>query len=190
MSIRYEIRLSGDIGDGLILIGKVLAEAAAIYDGLNAVQSQSYGEEARGEANRSEVIISDQEIFFPKVERPDLLLCFNQVAYYRYCNDVKPDGIIVTDASRVPDVSMDHEHLYDFPIVTTAVKHFGNEPMAAIVALGIVADLIEIVSPRAINLALTTRIPKGTEKIYEDALKLGYKLSTSKLSRSEFQSEV
>jgi 2-oxoglutarate ferredoxin oxidoreductase subunit gamma len=188
MSSRYEIRLSGDIGDGLILIGKVLAEAAAIYDGLNAVQSQSYGEEARGEANRSEVIISDEEIFFPKVERPDLLLCFNQVAYYRYCNDVKPDGIIVTDSSRVLDISMDHEYLYDFPIVSTAVKQFGNEPMAAIVALGIVADFVEMVSPRAIHMALTTRIPKGTEKTYEEALKLGYKLAAGKLSRSEFQS--
>ena len=88
MGYRYEIRLSGDVGHGLILIGKILAEAAAIYDGLNAIQTQSYGEEARGEANRSEVIISDQDIIFPKVERPDLLLCLSQVAHDRYIDEL------------------------------------------------------------------------------------------------------
>ncbi len=184
MSYRYEIRLSGEVGDGLILIGKVLAEAAAIYDGLNAVQSQSYGEEARGEANRSEVIISDEEIFFPKVERPNLLLCLNQVAYYRYANEVKPDGKVVIDSSRVLDVSIDHEYLYDFPIGATARKQLGNESLGSIIALGIVANIVELVSPRAVHLALMARIPKGTEKIYEEALKLGYQLATRKSDRS------
>ena len=62
MSFRYEIRLSGSGGQGLILAGKILAEAAAIYDNKNATQSQSYGPEARGGSSRSEVIISDEEI--------------------------------------------------------------------------------------------------------------------------------
>ena len=67
MSYRYEIRLSGEGGQGLVLAGKILAEAAAIYDDKNATQSQSYGPEARGGASRSEVIISDEEIDYPVV---------------------------------------------------------------------------------------------------------------------------
>ena len=58
MSFRYEIRLSGEGGQGLVLAGKVLTEAAAIYEDMNATQSQSYGPEARGGASRSEVIRS------------------------------------------------------------------------------------------------------------------------------------
>ncbi|MCK5452916.1 MAG: 2-oxoacid:acceptor oxidoreductase family protein, partial [Calditrichia bacterium] len=115
MGYRYELRLSGDVGHGLTLIGKILAEAAAIHDGLNAIQTQSYGEEARGEANRSEVIISDQDIVFPKVERPDLLLCLSQVAHDRYIDELKGDGILVIDSRRVLDYSSDHTKLYCFP---------------------------------------------------------------------------
>ena len=74
MSFRYEVRLSGEGGQGLVLAGKVLAEAAAIYDDMNATQSQSYGPEARGGASRSEVIISDEDIDYPKAVNIDLLL--------------------------------------------------------------------------------------------------------------------
>ena len=74
MSFRYEVRLSGEGGQGLVLAGKVLAEAAAIYDDKNATQSQSYGPEARGGASRSEVIISDDDIDYPKAVDIDLLL--------------------------------------------------------------------------------------------------------------------
>ena len=66
---KVEIRLSGSGGQGLILAGLILAEAAAIYEGMNAVQTQSYGPEARGGASRSEVIISTDEILFPKTKR-------------------------------------------------------------------------------------------------------------------------
>ena len=75
MSFRYEVRLSGEGGQGLVLAGKVLAEAAAIYDDMNATQSQSYGPEARGGASRSEVIISDEDIDYPKADRISLDTC-------------------------------------------------------------------------------------------------------------------
>ncbi|RKY44545.1 MAG: 2-oxoacid:ferredoxin oxidoreductase subunit gamma, partial [Candidatus Neomarinimicrobiota bacterium] len=87
MSFRYELRLSGSGGQGLILIGKILAEAAAIYDGKNATQSQSYGPEARGGASRSEVIISDGEIDYPKAMKLDLLLALTQEACDLYIKD-------------------------------------------------------------------------------------------------------
>ena len=87
MSFRFEIRLSGAGGQGLILIGKILAEAAAIYDGKNATQSQSYGPEARGGASRSEVIISDGDIDYPKATNIDLLLAMTQEAVDKYSDE-------------------------------------------------------------------------------------------------------
>ena len=78
MGFRYELRLSGEGGQGLVLAGKILAEAAAIYEDHNATQSQSYGPEARGGASRSEVIVSDVEIDYPEVISADVLLCMSQ----------------------------------------------------------------------------------------------------------------
>ena len=180
MSFRYEIRLSGDVGHGLIMVGKILAEAAAIYDGYNATQSQSYGEESRGEANRSEVVISDGDIMFPNVRKPDLLLCLSQIACEKYVEDLKPDGILIIDSSRVVDVPIENRKVYDFPIFQTALEEFGNEALAGVIALGIVAEFIKFISPRAIFLTLMARIPKGTEEINEKALKLGYQMAREK----------
>ena len=59
--MRKEICLSGSGGQGLILAGIILAEAAGIYDGFEITQTQSYGPEARGGASRAEVIISDKK---------------------------------------------------------------------------------------------------------------------------------
>ena len=77
---RYEIRFSGSGGQGLILAGVIFAEGASIYDKKNAVQSQSYGPEARGGASKSEVIISDETIHFPKATLIDLQLSLTQEA--------------------------------------------------------------------------------------------------------------
>ena len=74
MSYRYEVRLSGEGGQGIVLAGVILAEAAAIYDGKNATQTQVYGPESRGGASKAEVIISDEEIDYPKAMSVNLLL--------------------------------------------------------------------------------------------------------------------
>ncbi|GAB4367044.1 MAG: 2-oxoacid:acceptor oxidoreductase family protein [Calditrichia bacterium] len=190
MGFRYEIRLSGDVGHGLILIGKILAEAAAIYENYNAIQSQSYGEEARSEANRADVIISDGDIVYPKIENPDLLLCFTQTAYDKYTRTLKPNGILIYDSSRVVSETKNVYREYDFPIFLMTREQFGSEPLAGIVALGIVADFIEIISPRAIQQALMARIPKGMERLNEKALKLGYQMSRQERQSLDIQNEA
>ena len=117
MSFHYEIRLSGAGGQGLILVGKVLAEAAAIYDGLNATQSQSYGPEARGGASRSEVIISDGDIDYPKAENIDLLLALTQEACDKYIADLKPDGILIVDSQMVTKIPDGNFKVVALPII-------------------------------------------------------------------------
>ena len=175
MSKKYEIRLSGSGGQGLILAGKVLAEAAVIYDGKNATQSQSYGPEARGGASRSEVIISDEEIIFPKAQNIDLLVALTQQSCNAYSKDLKDDGILLVDSKLVTDVPEGKYRIYSVPIIDIALKETGKKLTANIVALGIVTQLSGIVSRKAVESAIFSRVPKGTEEINSKAFLAGIK---------------
>ncbi|HDP99910.1 MAG TPA: 2-oxoacid:ferredoxin oxidoreductase subunit gamma [bacterium] len=185
MSYRYEIRLSGEGGQGLVLAGKILAEAAAIYDNKNATQSQSYGPEARGGASRSEVIISDEEIDYPKAINIDFLLALTQESCDRYSKDLKDDGILLVDADAVkscPDVK---SKIYRVPIIDLARNEVGRIMVANIVALGIIAELTNAVSFDALESAVLSRVPKGTEEINLKALRVGREQGKKIISESE-----
>jgi len=173
MSFRYEIRLSGAGGQGLILVGKIIAEAAAIYDEKNATQSQSYGPEARGGASKSEVIISDDDIDYPKATNIDLLLAMTQEASDKYAGDVKPGGIIIADSGFVEKLPEGDFKVYPFPITRIAEEMLGKKISANIVALGIIHTLSGIISEEAIINAIRARVPKGTEEINIQAFRLG-----------------
>jgi 2-oxoglutarate ferredoxin oxidoreductase subunit gamma len=175
MSKKFEIRLSGSGGQGLILAGKVLAEAAVIYDGKNATQSQSYGPEARGGASRSEVIISDEEIIFPKAQHIDLLVSLTQESCNAYFKDLKDDGILLVDSKLVTDIPKGNFTVYKVPIIDTALKETGKKLTANIVALGIVTALSKIVTREAVESAILSRVPKGTEEINKKAFYAGLK---------------
>ena len=90
--------LSGSGGQGVITAAIVLAEAAVYHEGLEAVQTQSYGPEARGGSARADVIIATDPILFPKVLEPNVLVCLSQLAYDKYAWIVRPGGIIVLDS--------------------------------------------------------------------------------------------
>lgn len=175
MSKKYEIRLSGSGGQGLILAGKVLAEAAVIYDGKNATQSQSYGPEARGGASRSEVIISDEEIIFPKAQNIDLLVALTQESCSVYCKDLKEDGILLVDSKLVSEVPEGKYRIYKVPIVDIALEETGKILAANIVALGLVTELSGVVSRNAVESAILSRVPKGTEEMNRKAFLAGLK---------------
>ena len=182
MSYRYEIRLSGEGGQGLVLAGKILAEAAAIYDDKNATQSQSYGPEARGGASRSEVIISDEDIDYPKAINIDLLLALTQEACNRYSKDLKENGILLVDSDSVKDCPKGNYKRYSVPIIETARSQIGRVVVANIVSLGIIVELTKIVSMEAIESAILARVPKGTEKINLQALKVGAEMGKQLIS--------
>jgi 2-oxoglutarate ferredoxin oxidoreductase subunit gamma len=171
MSYRYEIRLSGSGGQGLILMGIILAEAIGIYDGKYVAQTQSYGPEARGGSSKSEVIVSDEEIDYPKAMRPDLLLAMNQRSCDEFYSDLKPDGLLIVDSTFVTQVPT--PKAFQVPFTRIAREKFNREVVANIVALGALAHLSPIVSAKAIESAVLARVPKGTEKLNRDALKAG-----------------
>lgn len=172
MSGRYEIRLAGAGGQGLLLAGLMLAEAAAIYDNKNAVQSQSYGPEARGGMSRSELIISDDEIDYPKVQEPNILLAMTQESADRYSCDVRKDAIIIVDSSHVerkPAVG----RVFSVPITAIAKEVTGAPLAASVVALGVIAGLTGVVSQRALLAAVQARAPRGTREKNKAALEAG-----------------
>src|SRR6266581_9022196 len=120
MSGRYELRFSGAGGQGLILAGVIMAEAAAIYDGKQAVQSQSYGPEARGGASKSEVIISEGPVDYPKATTVDALLAMTQEACDKYTHDLKEGGVLLVDSDLVKRLPAGKFKTVSFPIINTA----------------------------------------------------------------------
>ena len=170
---RTEIRLSGAGGQGLILAGVILAEAA-ILQNYNAVQSHSYGPEARCGASKSDVVISNQDIMYPKATKLDYLLALNQKSCDNYSRFLKDEGILFVDSNAV-------EHLppgkyVSLPLVKTAREKVGKVVTTNILSLGVIVGVSNIVTKKAIKEAVLSRIPKGTEKLNMKALDMGYEM--------------
>lgn len=99
--MRKEIRFSGSGGQGVILASVILGTAAALYENKHAVQSQSYGPEARGGASKADVIISDEPVKYPKARNIDFMLCLTQKAADKYLPDLKEGGLVLIDSDYV-----------------------------------------------------------------------------------------
>ena len=187
MPYRYEIRLSGSGGQGLILMGIILAEAVGIYDGKYVAQTQSYGPEARGGSSKSEVIVSDQEIDYPKAIGVDLLLAMNQKSCDDFYPDLKPEGLLIVDSTFVTQIPT--PKAFQIPFTRIAREKFKREVVANIIALGALAQLTPVVSAKAIESAVLARVPKGTEKLNRDALRAGMN-AAKKAKEAWMKSEV
>ena len=176
MSYRYEVRLSGEGGQGIVLAGVILAEAAAIYDGKNATQTQVYGPESRGGASKAEVIISDEEIDYPKAMSVDLLLALTQAAADKYGRETRSSGIVILDSSKVVTPPEGSFAVHRLPIIETAKEAVGKTMVANIVSLGVIVGLSKVVSRSSIERAILARVPKGTEDLNRRALEAGFAL--------------
>lgn len=171
---RLEMLLSGAGGQGLILAGIILAEAVVTYTDKNAIQTQSYGPEARGGASRAEVIVDSLQIDYPKVTKPDLLLSLTREAYNKYSPSLKEYGTLIVDAK--VQIASRPGPTYKVPIVELATKEIGKSIVANIVSLGLINRLIKIVSDDDLTKAVLKRVPPGTEAINQKALELGFRL--------------
>lgn len=168
---RFEIHLAGEGGQGLILAGLILAEAATIYDGKNAVQTQSCGPEARGGTSRSEVVISNGDVDFPAVISADFLLAMSQEACDKYFRETKTDGTLLVDSARVTRVPT--TRALRVPITEIAEQITGRRITANIVALGLIVGLTNVISRDALRQSVIARTPHGTEEINVKALEAG-----------------
>jgi len=170
--MQKELKLTGSGGQGLILAGVILAEAALIH-GKKAIQSQSYGPEARGGASKAEVIISDGDIDFVKVQKCDMLLCLTQAAYDKYGKDYTK--VLVID-SRLSLKYPEPEQVVKIPVLDSAAEKMGKPMVANIIALGAINGLLDLVSKESLSEAVLKHVPRGTEDLNRRALDVGYEL--------------
>jgi len=174
MAERYEIRFSGAGGQGLITAGIILAEAASIIEGRSAVQSQSYGPEARGGASKSEVIIADGPIDYPKATIVDACLAMTQEAADKYANGIKEGGLLLLDADFVQRAPQGNFVVHRLPIMRMAKEDIGREIVANVVALGAVIGLTGVVSKEAGEEAVLRKVPEAFKELNRKAFNLGY----------------
>lgn len=172
---KREVRLAGAGAHGMIQAGLILQEAAAIYDDLNAHHVQSYGPEARGNAARSEVIISEGDIDYPKAQELDVFLATTAEAVERYSGDLKPGGLLILD-QEVSAAAPAGVRLLRVPLIETAEKALSKPGLLHIVALGVLVEASGVVTKPAIEAAVKDHVAKGSEDTHMEALQAGYRL--------------
>jgi 2-oxoglutarate ferredoxin oxidoreductase subunit gamma len=173
---RCRMVFSGSGGQGVITAAIILAEAAVLHEGLEAVQTQAYGAAARGGSTRSDVIIADTPINFPKVVQPNVLVCLTQEAYNAFYDIIRPGGMLVTDPRFVaPQLKVDAIQR-GIPMYQTVMEKIGKPIVFNICMLGAIVGLTELVQPESIMKVLETRIPPGFLEMNRQALELGLEL--------------
>lgn len=173
---RLRMVFSGSGGQGVVTAAIILAEAAVLYENLNAVQSQSYGAAARGGATRSDIIISDTTIDYPKVIQPNVLVCLTQDAYNKFYEIIRPGGLLITDTRYVKTNKKVDAQQREIPIYNTVMEKIGKPIVFNIAMLGTLISLTEIVAPESIMKVLESRIPSDFLEMNRQALDLGMAL--------------
>ena len=174
---RFEIRLSGTGGQGLVTAGIILAHAA-IIEGRNAVQTQVYGPESRGGACRSEVIIADATIDYPQVTQPDICLVMSQESYNLFADDVKPGGTLVVDSTFIKERGdIEGIKVFSKPITEIVKRRLNTTIVANVVALTILSEVVHLVKPESLLNAIFAHVPQKFAELNENAFQLGRELA-------------
>lgn len=173
---RHRLVFSGSGGQGIITAAVILAEAAVLHENLIAVQTQSYGAAARGGATRSDVIISDSTIYFPKVIQPNILVCLTQEAYNKFNSIIRPGGLLITDTRYVKTQMKVDAQQRELPMYQTVMEKIGKPIVFNICMLGALIGITDLVKPESIKKVLTTRIPSDFLEINEKALEIGIEM--------------
>jgi 2-oxoglutarate ferredoxin oxidoreductase subunit gamma len=169
---KIEIRISGLGGQGVVLAGQVLGKAA-VYSGKNAVQTQSYGAEARGSAAKSEVIISDSKIGYPMVRKCDILVAMSPEAVQKNVKALKEGGLLLIDSTTVKSVPKVQARIFKLPATEISEKAFGEKLYANIIMLGALIRVTDMISDKASEKAIRDTVPEKAVAINIQAYKKG-----------------
>lgn len=173
---RLRLVFSGSGGQGVITAAIILAEAAVIHEGMNATQSQSYGAAARGGATRSDIIISEQEIDFPKVTQPNMLACLTQQAYNSFAPEIRPGGILLTDSRFVETTRKVDARQAELPMYENVMEEIGKPIVFNICVLGALVSITNLVKPESVMKTIADRVPKDFVEMNQKALNIGMEL--------------
>ncbi len=172
--MRTEIRVSGYGGQGVILAGYIIGKATAIFEKKHATLTQSFGPEARGSACSAQVICSDEPIHYPYIRTPNILIAMSQEAYSKFEPELDPNGLLLIDEDLVKaKPPRDNIRMFAVP-ATRLAEQLGRRIVLNIVMLGFFTAVAKTVSREAMEKAVLSSIPKGTEEINRKAFETGY----------------
>jgi len=157
--MRYEVRIAGLGGQGVILLGVVLAKAIASDEKLHVVQTQSYGPESRGGAVRADLVVSDEPVDYPKVRKADVLVAMSQSAFDAYVVNLKEKGTLVIDSALVKPETGRSDIAVKTVNATKMASEFGKTVLANMIMLGALVDIISLAPEKAIISALRDTVP-------------------------------
>jgi 2-oxoglutarate ferredoxin oxidoreductase subunit gamma len=170
---RFELRLSGTGGQGIITLGRILGHGLALGHGFEVTQTQSYGPEARGGSSRADLVISSGPISYPKTESLDLLVALSQESCNAYYRQLKRKGVLLVDTSMVSQTPTNH--FLGLPFTTMAKEKVGNPLTLNTLVLGAVTHLLPFAEAGIIRKALEETMPPKLHQINIKAFTLGNK---------------
>ncbi len=171
---RTEIRIGGFGGQGIVTMAVVLGETLSLVEKRQCVQTQSYGPEARGGASKSEIVVDDEEVDYPKVQAPDVFIAMSRAAYLEYIEGLKENGTLIIDEDLV-EIEGDLPKgvtVYKVPATRIADQDVGTKQSTNVVMLGALAAITGIVSLEGLQQAIKDRWPRFVETNFK-ALELG-----------------
>jgi 2-oxoglutarate ferredoxin oxidoreductase subunit gamma len=170
---RFEIRIAGFGGQGVVTMGRVLGAAFTIHEGINSVNTHSYGPESRGGSCRSEVVVSKGEIYYPNVRKADILVALSQPALDTYKRDLKEEGIVLIDPNSVKDVP---KSLVCYGVPAMEIAHsVGNVKYLNSVVLGALAALLKsMIKKESLKSAVSENVPPKTIEKNLEAFEKGW----------------
>lgn len=163
---QQEIIITGFGGQGIILAGNILGKAATLFEKKNATLIQSYGPEARGGACAAQVVVSEDEIEYPYVEHPHILVCMSQEGFDKNMKKLVKGGFLFTDSGLVkvePKKIPKNVKTYAIP-ATGIAEEMGVKMMANIIMLSFMTAVTGLVSYDALKQTIAGSVPKGTEE--------------------------
>jgi len=180
---KTEVVITGFGGQGIVLAGKIMGEAAALGDHKESTLVQSYGPESRGGACSAQVVISDTTIHYPYIQKPDILVCMSQSGFEKYIDYLKPDGLLIIDQDLVQPGKVEND---TFAIPATRIaEELGRKMMANIIMIGFFTAVTKQVSLDAARGTVLKSVPKGTEEMNTRAFTKGYEFGLAVLKGRE-----
>lgn len=173
MPKKTEIRIAGLGGQGVVLAGHILGKAA-VKDGLQVVQTQSYGAEARGSAAKSEIILSSGKIGFPMVRKSNVLVAMNQTALDKHLKDLRADGILIMDTETIKETPSTQAKIFKVDATKIAEAELKSRMYANMVMLGAIAKITKLVTTGSVEKAIREMFSGEAADKNVAAFKIGF----------------
>jgi len=174
---RFEVRIAGLGGQGIVTAGVMIGRAASVFAGKNVTLTQSYGPESRGGASKVEVIVSDEKIDYPKVRKPNLVAVISQEAYRKNITDLDESTILIVDPDLVQEDPANHcRRIYRVP-VTRMAEQLGRPIVANMVLVGTIIGLTNVLDAASVEKAIAKYVPRGTEQLNLEAFRSGHEFA-------------